>query len=291
MEPDFHLSQMNLAFIGLGLMGGSLALALRGKCARMQAFDPNGETVKLAMQRQIVDEASQNLAKALERADLIILAAPVCAILENLQTLGNLVSGSAVVMDLGSTKVEIVKAMQGLPKRFDAIGGHPMCGKENLGLENADASLFPGAPFALTPLDRTSEDARRLAEELVEASGARPVWLDAHTHDRWTAATSHLPYLMAAALTLAAPDESRPMVGSGFRSTTRVAATDPGMMMDVLETNRDNLLKMMAKMKAQFNQLEEWLEEGNYADLYQALMQSSQKQRQMAGRKGGGGVS
>jgi prephenate dehydrogenase len=291
MEPDFHLSQMNLAFIGLGLMGGSLALALRGKCARMQAFDPNGETVKLAMQRQIVDEASQNLAKALENADLIILAAPVCAILENLQTLGNLVSGSAVVMDLGSTKVEIVKAMQGLPKRFDAIGGHPMCGKENLGLENADASLFPGAPFALTPLDRTSEDARRLAEALVEASGARPVWLDAHTHDRWTAATSHLPYLMAAALTLAAPDESRPMVGSGFRSTTRVAATDPGMMMDVLETNRDNLLKMMAKMKAQFNQLEEWLEEGNYADLYQALMQSSQKQRQMAGRKGGGGVS
>jgi prephenate dehydrogenase len=291
MEPDFHLSQMNLTFIGLGLMGGSLALALRGKCARMQAFDPNEQTIHQARQRQIVDVPSLNLAEALEGADLIILAAPVCAILENLPVLGDLVGGSAIVMDLGSTKVEIVEAMRGLPERFDAIGGHPMCGKENLGLENADASLFLGAPFALTPLERTSENAKRLAEELVEATGARPVWLDAQTHDRWTAATSHLPYLVAAALTLAAPEESSPMVGSGFCSTTRVAATHPDMMMDVLETNRDNLLKMMSKMKAQFNQLEEWLEEGNYTDLYQALMQSSQKQRQMTRRKAEGGLS
>jgi prephenate dehydrogenase len=289
MEPGFRLSQLNLAFIGLGLMGGSLALALRGKCARMQAFDPNEETVNLAMQRLIVDVSSQNLAAALEGADLIILAAPVCAIIENLQVITELVLGNAIVMDLGSTKVEIVEAMLGLPKRLDPIGGHPMCGKENLGLENADASIFRGAPFALTPLDRTSENAKRLAEELAEATGARPVWLDAHTHDRWTAATSHLPYLVAAALTLAVPEESRPMVGSGFRSSTRVAATHPDMMMDVLETNRDNLLKMMASMKTQFNQLEKWLEEGNYADLYQALMQSSKKQRQMAGRKEDGG--
>ncbi len=289
MEPDFSLSQARLAFIGLGLMGGSLALALQGKCAGLQAYDPDADTINLARQRQIVDFASQNAAEALEGADLIILAAPVCAILEGLKTIGEWVGRSAMVMDLGSTKVEIVEAMNSLPERFDPIGGHPMCGKESLGLENAEASLFREAPFALTPMKRTSQHARHMAEQLVEAAGARPVWLDAHTHDRWTAATSHLPYLVAAALTLAVPEETRPMVGSGFRSTTRIAATHPDMMLDVLETNRENLLRMMAALKSQLDQLEKMLEEAAFEDLYQTLLQSSRKQRDMAGRKGEGG--
>jgi prephenate dehydrogenase len=289
MEPDFSLSQARLAFIGLGLMGGSLALALKGKCARLQAYDPNSDTIHLAQQRQIVDIASQNMAEALTGANVIILAAPACAILESLNALDEKFSGSAIVMDLGSTKQEIVHAMLELPERFDPIGGHPMCGKETLGLVNAEASLFREAPFALTPLERTSDMAKRFAEELVEAVEARPVWLDAATHDRWTAATSHLPYLAAAVLTLAVPDESQPMVGSGFRSTTRVAATHPDMMLDVIKTNRGNLLQLLKSLKTQLDQLEGWLEEGDYQDLYQALLQSSRKQRNMAGRKGEGG--
>jgi prephenate dehydrogenase len=290
MEPDFSLSQANLAFIGLGLMGGSLALALKGKCARLQAYDPNIAAIHLAQQRQIVDVASQNLPEALAGADVIILAAPVCAILESLKAIDHVFPGRAMVMDLGSTKQEIVDAMLALPARFDPIGGHPMCGKETLGLENADAGLFRDAPFALTPLERTSQKAMRLAEALVAAVEARPVWLDAATHDRWTAATSHLPYLAAAALTLAVPEESRPMVGSGFRSTTRVAATHPDMMLDVLKTNRENLLQLLNSLKTQLYQLEKWLEEGDYQGLHQALLQSSRKQRQMAGRKGEGDV-
>jgi prephenate dehydrogenase len=291
MAPDFRLSQVNVAFIGLGLMGGSLALALRGKCARMQAYDPDTNTVKLARKQQIVDFASQIMAEALQGADLIILAAPVCAILNNLIALDEQVRGSAIVMDLGSTKVEIVKAMMSLPDRFDPIGGHPMCGRETLGLENANASLFHGAPFALTPLERTSDQAKQLAQELVEVTGARPIWLDADTHDRWTAATSHLPYLTAAALTLAVPAEAQPMVGTGFRSTTRVAVTHPDMMLDVIETNRENLLRLMKSLKTQIAQLEKWLEDEDYEDLYQALLQSSQKQKAMAGQPGAGGQS
>jgi prephenate dehydrogenase len=289
MEPDFSLSRAHLAFIGLGLMGGSLALALKGKCAYLQAFDPNKATIHLAKQRQIVDFASQNMAEVLAGADVIILAAPVCAILESLQAIEEQFPGSAIVLDLGSTKKEIVGAMLGLPERFDPIGGHPMCGKETLGLENAEAGLFREAPFALTPLERTSDNAKQLAEELVEAVGAQPVWLDAATHDLWTAATSHLPYLAAAALTLTVPDEARPMVGSGFRSTTRVAATRPDMMLDVIKTNRENLLQLLKTLKTQVDQLENWLEGEDYQDLYQALLQSSQKQREMAGRKGEGG--
>jgi prephenate dehydrogenase len=255
----------------------------------LQAFDTNTSTIHLAQQRQIVDFASQNMAEVLAGADVIILAAPVCAILEGLKAIEEQFPGSAMIMDLGSTKQEIVGAMLGLPDRFDAIGGHPMCGKETLGLENAEAGLFREAPFALIPLKRTSDKAKRLAEELVDAVGARPVWLDAATHDLWTAATSHLPYLAAAALTLAVPDEARPMVGSGFRSTTRVAATHPDMMLDVIKTNRQNLLRLLKSLKTQIDQLENWLEGEDYQDLYQALLQSSQKQREMAGRKGEGG--
>ncbi len=289
MEPDFSLSEARISFIGLGLMGGSLALALRGHCARLQAYDPDEETVRLARQRQIVDNASQNLAEALEGANFIILAAPVCAILEGLNGLGDQVRGGAMVMDLGSTKVEIVNAMRELPPRFDPIGGHPMCGKETLGLENAEAGIFREAPFALTPLERTSKVAKRVAEKLIEASGARPVWLDAETHDRWTAATSHLPYLVAAALTLTIPAESLPMAGSGLRSTTRIAATHPDMMLDVLKTNRENLLVMMKSLRTQFDQIEDWLVNGSYEDLYQALLRSAMKQGELAGRRAGGG--
>jgi prephenate dehydrogenase len=140
-------------------------------------------------------------------------------------------------------------------------------------------------------LERTSDSAKRLAEEMVEAVGARPVWLDAPTHDRWTAATSHLPYLVAAALTLAVPIESRPMVGTGFRSTTRVAATHADMMLDVIKTNRENLLLLMKSLRTELDQLENWLEGEDYQDLYQALLQSSRKQREMAGKKGEGGSS
>ena len=264
-------------------------MALRGHCARVQAYDPDEETVRLARQRQIVDNASQNLAEALEGVDFIILAAPVCAILEGLNALGDQVRGGAMVMDLGSTKVEIMNAMRELPPHFDPIGGHPMCGKETLGLENAEAGIFRGAPFALTPVERTSKVAKRVAEELVEASGAQPLWLDAETHDRWTAATSHLPYLVAAALTLAVPAESLPMAGSGLRSTTRLAATHPDMMLDVLKTNRENLLVMMKSLRTQFDQIEEWLANGAYEDLYRVLLLSAQKQRVIAGRRAGGG--
>lgn len=289
MEPDFSLSRAQVAFIGLGLMGGSLALALRGHCARLQAYDTSEDVVRLARQRGIVDAASQELSEALDGADLIILAAPVCAILDSLKMLGDQVQGEAMVMDLGSTKVEIVNAMHALPRRFDPIGGHPMCGKENLGLENADAGLFLDAPFALTPLERTSQLMKRVAEELVEACGARLVWLEAETHDRWTAATSHLPYLVAAALTLAVPTESQPMVGSGLRSATRLAATHPNMMLDVLKTNRANLLAMMHSLKTQFDQMETWLEDGDYEDLYQALLRSAGKQRAITRRQDEGG--
>jgi prephenate dehydrogenase len=253
------LAESHIAILGLGLMGGSLALALRGRCARLLGIDPDPDVLSLARQWKLVDQASIDPAKLLPDANLIVLATPVKVIIKLIDDLPELQPEKAIVLDLGSTKSEIVQAMQKLPVRFDPIGGHPMCGKERSSLANADARLFQGATFALTPLPRTSIQARALAEELVQAIGAIPFWLDPETHDRWTAATSHLPYLIANALAFITPNEAQPLVGPGLRSTVRLAATPLHVMLDILVTNRMNVLAGMKRFHEHLEDLEKCL--------------------------------
>jgi prephenate dehydrogenase len=136
-QPDFNLAESKIAIIGLGLMGGSLALGLRGKCAILYGVDPHPATLELALSQHIVDYADSDPAKLLPKVDLVILAAPVPAILTLLEQLPSFTSNSCIVMDLGSAKKQIVDAMAKLPERFDPIGGHPICGKEKLSLANA----------------------------------------------------------------------------------------------------------------------------------------------------------
>lgn len=181
-------------------------------------------------------------------------------------------------MDIGSTKVDICRALDGLPKRYDVIGGHPMCGKEKLGLANADASLYTGAVFSLTPLPRTSLKARSLAEQIVHTIGARPLWLDPQTHDRWVATTSHLPYLAAIALCQATTLEASALVGPGFLSSTRLAATPHSMMLDVILTNRENVLKALNGFKGQLDILENVLNHADPSKLGDILEQGRSKQ-------------
>lgn len=263
-EPGF-LADSRVAIIGLGLMGGSLALALRGHCAALLGVDPDPAVLALAQQRAVVDRTSASAEELLPEADLIILAAPVFAILASIRRLPELHPGRPAVMDLGSTKVQIDALLEALPERFDPIGGHPMCGKEQGSLAHAEAGLFQGAPFALTPLARTGPRARSLALQVVEAVGAHPVWLDAATHDKWTAATSHLPYLISCALALATPVQAAPLVGPGFRSATRLAASSPAMMSDVLLTNPGPILEALKRFTENLNQLAGLLKQGSPA--------------------------
>jgi prephenate dehydrogenase len=252
-EPDFTsslpLADCTVAILGLGLMGGSLALALRGKCKSLLGIDTDPAVVQLALDRRVVDRALVSPPELLSEADLVILAAPVGAILSILSRLPEQHPGPAIVLDLGSTKRAIVRAMGSLPARFDPLGGHPMCGKEQASLANADASLFQGAPFALTPLERSSAQARQVAEELVRGVGACPLWIDAEMHDRWVAATSHLPYLIANTLAGVTSLDAVPLVGPGFRSTTRLAPASLTMMVDILTTNRDNVLVELQRFR------------------------------------------
>lgn len=270
-DPDF-LSTAHIAILGLGLMGGSLAMALRGQCAALLGVDPNEDTLSLALRSGVVDKASPDPAELLPLADIVILAAPVRVILSLLEKLPGLHPGSALVLDLGSTKREILQAMLELPSRFSPIGGHPICGKEKSGLENAQASLYQGAPFVLTPTPGTSPAGAAIAESLVQAVGARPLWLDAEIHDQWIAFTSHLPYLLALALAQATPSEASLLVGPGFRSTSRVAATPASVMLDILATNRLNILESVALLRKRLDALEDCLRDEDWERLKQNML-------------------
>lgn len=269
-NPDF-ISRARIAIVGLGLIGGSLAMALRGHCARLLGSDRDEHVLALAKEGRVVDEISADPARLLDRADVIILAVPVNGIIQIIRALPGLCPGSAIVMDVGSTKTEVVRAMAGLPSRFDPIGAHPMAGKERLSLANAEPGLFRGAPFALTPLPRTSARARRTAEQISQVVGGNPLWLDPEVHDRWVAATSHLPYLVSSALALAVPEEAAPMVGTGFRSTARLAATPTSMMLDVLKTNPIHIHAAIQRMREQLDLIDQKLVQADFNGLSQLL--------------------
>ncbi len=283
-EPDF-IANSRIAIIGLGLMGGSLALVLRDRCYALLACDIDPRTLELAGQQNLFAKLSHDPEQIIPEADVVILATPLKTILALIQQLPELHPGSPIVLDLGSTKFDVVQAFENLPSRFDPLGGHPMCGKEKAGFENAEAMIFQGAAFAFTPLERTSEKARTFAEELANLVSAHPLWVDPETHDQWSAATSHLPYVVASALVESTPAQSKPLVGSGFRSATRIAATPSSIMLDVLEANRDNILEHLDKFIERMEQYKGWLSSGDNAALKVALDEGADKQRHLAARQ------
>jgi prephenate dehydrogenase len=281
-EPDFNLATSRIAIVGLGLMGGSLALGLRGKCAALYGIDPHPATLELARSQNIVDEADSDPARLLPNADLVVLSAPVPAILTVLEQLPSLAPNPCIVMDLGSTKKMIVDSMSRLPERFDPIGGHPICGKEKLSLANAERTLYYGAPFVLTPLTRTSPRALAVANQIVEALGAQARILNADEHDRILASTSHLPFLLSSALALVTPVDVSSFVGPGFKSTSRLAGTSSSMMLGVLQSNQENVLNALHGLQNQLAEVESALASKDFSKLEIILNKAQGKHRVFA---------
>jgi prephenate dehydrogenase len=274
MEDGFRLQDAHIAIVGLGLMGGSLALALEGKCGALFGIDSDDATLQLALAKGIVDQADSDPVKLLHQVDLIILATPVPTIIDFLQRLPALSKSPCIVLDLGSTKKDILQAMSALPPNFDPVGGHPICGKERLGLEHAAANLYQDAPFVLTALERTTRRAMSAVEQIISIIGARIINMTAEEHDRILASTSHLPYLLSSALALATPTQYKALVGTGFKSTSRLAGTPSHMTMGILESNRENILQAIQAFHKSLNQIESALVHENYMQLEVILSQS-----------------
>jgi prephenate dehydrogenase len=267
MEDDFKLQDSRITIVGLGLMGGSLALALRGKCAALYGIDADAATLELALAKGIVDQVDTDPAKLIPQSDLVILATPVPAIIAFIQKLPSLSQEPCIVLDLGSTKRKILQAMATLPDSFDPIGGHPICGKEKLGLENSDANLYRGAPFVVTALERTTPRAKSAVQQIAAAIGASAIEVAASNHDRILASTSHLPLLLSSALALSTPQEFGSLVGTGFKSTSRLAGTPSHMTMGILQSNRENILNAILGFRNALDQIESALQTENYMQL------------------------
>jgi prephenate dehydrogenase len=274
MEDGFRLQDSRIAIVGLGLMGGSLALALQGKCAVLYGIDSDRATLELALDQHIVDQADHDPSRLLPQADLIILATPVSIIIDFLQQLPTFTEKPCIILDLGSTKKNILQVMSTLPHNFDPVGGHPICGKEKLGLENADVHLYQGAPFVVTALERTTERARSAIKQMISILGAHQIDMTAEEHDRILASTSHLPFLISSALALSTPQQFAPLVGTGFKSTSRLAGTPSQMTMGILQSNRENILNAIQAFRSSLHQMESALQHENYIQLELLLDQS-----------------
>jgi prephenate dehydrogenase len=261
-----------------------MALVERSLCREVVGVARRPATIQEATARTIVHRATMDLVEGVAGADIVVLATPVRTILRQLRQLAALAWGPCVVLDLGSTKQDVVTAMQELPPQAQPVGSHPMCGKETSGLVAAEATLYEGAPWVLVPLPRTSPAALALARELVEAVGARPMVMDAERHDRLVAAISHLPYSLAVALVLTtasfgAEDEMVwKLAASGFRDTSRVAASDVTMMLDILLTNQLAVGEALRRAGAHLTNLSNLLDTGDEEGL-RALLLAAHDQR------------
>lgn len=288
MEDGFQLKNAKIGIIGLGLMGGSLAKALKGKCSALCGFDTHLPTLELALATQTVDFASTfpspNLGEGLGvrgDVDVLILATPVNIILDIIPTLPSFIKQNCILIDLGSTKKSIVETMNQLPENFEVIGAHPICGKEKLGLENADANLYEGATFVITPLERTTSNAKSAVTQIISAIGANCIEMSAEAHDHTLAFTSHLPFLISSALAKTLPKEFSTFIGPGFRSTSRLAGTPSHMMMGILKSNRENVLQAIQAFRTSLDEFESHLQNQDYYLLEKSLKQSQSEYQEI----------
>ena len=229
IPAHFTIADAQVAIIGLGLMGGSLAAALSSMrvCRQVVGIARRPSSLTTARSLRFIHRGTTDLAEGIREADIVVLATPVRDILEKLGQIGPMMKNDAIVIDVGSTKTAICGAMEAMPSHVQPIGGHPMCGKESSGLTMAEPGLYQDRVFVLAPLARTSARTLALMQEMVRGIGARALILEPAYHDRMVAAISHLPYMVAVTLVAAAEQVAQGddmpwrLAAGGFRDTSR----------------------------------------------------------------------
>lgn len=265
-----------LVIIGVGLIGGSFALALReaGAAREIVGAGRSAANLEEALRLGVIDRIAPDVDEAVRDADLVMLAVPVGQMAALMQQIAPCLGAHTVVTDAGSTKGDVVAlARRHLPQHLAAfVPGHPIAGAEKSGVGAADAGLFRGRQTVLTPLPETDAGATELVLNAWQACGARVAEMTPENHDRIFAAVSHLPHLLAFALvediaSRANGEELFGFAAGGFRDFTRIAGSSPEMWRDIFLANREPLLDELDVYRAQLDRLRAMLEQGDGAAL------------------------
>ena len=279
---------MRIAIIGLGLIGGSIGLALK------QVGEPGWEIVgwvrrpeaaSMALSLGVIDRAGMNLSEVVKEVDLVIIATPVLTVKGILSQIANHLSPGCIVTDTASTKLEVMKwAEELLPPTVNFVGGHPMAGKETYGIQAAEAKLFQGRVYCLTPAKKASPEAVNKVADMVKKLGAVPLFIDAEEHDNLVAGISHLPMLLSAALVSATTKDSSwdrmsKLAASGYRDLTRLASGNPQVNAHICRSNQKAILHWIDEFSKELGRYRRLVDVGDN-HLEEALVEANRARQQ-----------
>lgn len=272
-----------LVIIGVGLIGGSFALALRrvGKVKHIVGIGRSTQNLHAAIELQVIDEIATDPARALHQADMVFLGMPVAQTAHTLEQIAPYLQANTIITDAGSTKQDVIAAARHhlpMANRHHFVPGHPIAGAELSGVKAAQADLYHNKHVILTPLAETSIDAVKRVEQLWQACGASVSHMSADEHDRILAITSHLPHILAFTMmnhirhSTPEPEQLLHFAGSGLRDFTRIAGSSPEMWRDICLANRETLIKQIDAYRDELLVLQKLLHEKDGEALQQTFM-------------------
>ena len=282
MSATLKFKQLGL--IGCGLMGASFALALQkhGLVDKVKGFSPSARTRERALQLGVIHHAATSAEQAAEGCDIVLLAVPVSRTAECLQAIAPALSPDCLLMDVGSTKTDVVAAaMAHLGERLPCfVPAHPIAGKAQAGVDHAEAELYQDRRAILTPLAQTGAVQLENAKQVWTAIGSHVSLMNPQDHDATFAAVSHVPHLLAFAAVnaLSAQDQGAAflkMAGPGFRDFSRIAASDPDVWRDILSANQAEVLKQTGHFRAALDAFEKAIEQNDLNKLQMLIEQAS----------------
>lgn len=277
----------SLAIIGTGMMGGSLGKAAlaKGLVTRVAGFDLQPERLYGALDSGAITDSASSTAEAVRDADLVVIATPVSTIAQIFNEIAGDLKNGALVTDLGSTKSRIVAEI-GNSQSF--LGGHPLAGSEEEGIDAASASLFEGCVWLITPTPDTPNKSYEELAQFVTLLGATPLALNPERHDELVALTSHLPQIVASALMSVAGDEDwlPKLAAGGFRDTTRLAGSSADLWVGIVEQNREQILKVLDGFRSQLGRWRELIAESSWDDLHSELSRARQARSKIPSKPG-----
>ena len=277
-----------LSILGMGLLGGSLGLAVKKRINNCEIFGyaHRKETLDAAISMGAMDRGFSHAAEAVSGADLVVLCTPVLMLSPLLKEVAPNLAGGAVVTDVGSTKRSIVsegeKALAGTGRQF--VGSHPMAGSEKRGVQYARADLYEGAVCITTPTEKTDPAALEKVEGFWKALCMRVTRIEPNRHDQLLADVSHLPHAVAGALVAIQDDRALEICGKGFLDLTRIAGGDGGLWRDILLDNRDSVRGSIRRLSAELAALDQLLEEADSEGIKRWLEQASERRRGMGAK-------